>query len=142
MGSATVNSSQEIFDDLDLRPGECDVGKPCTTLQVIDGSEIDPIKVQRKPETYVVSFVGNYNCDFYVNTQNFPFVDVELQLGTDDEPFETVSPRTASYVPNAGTDVVLRHVVVLEEGEHWFRLMHRYPLDGQAQTAEPDRRQG
>ena len=30
---------QEIDDaELIVRPGECDVGKPCTTLQVIEGT--------------------------------------------------------------------------------------------------------
>lgn len=104
----------------------------CSSWQVLDDSETEDIEVSSPSELFLV-FEGNYNWASYGGPLLIPntFVQVQLQMSTNNGPFEPQSETSltrATWVPNAGMDVIRTRLVPLPPGSYRVRVAHRFSV--------------
>ena len=104
------------------QPAGCEAGLVCTSWQ-----EITPVHVTNEPTTstsLLVNFNGNYNWNGSALLLSSPFVSVRVEISRNDAPFEVACQSLATWVPNVGSDMILR-CNIPACSNYSMRVLHR-----------------
>lgn len=88
------------------QPADCEAGILCTSWQ-----EVTPVHITSEPSqstSLLVMFNGNYNWNGSALLLSSPYVSVRVEISRNGGPFEVACQSVATWVPNVGSDVVLR----------------------------------